>query len=113
MERHLIVKRIAHEKAWNAHTRPSSINLSPEPREEFLRCRVAKGQGEIPGSLVPSLGAIPAGMRKQVPSYGAPTWHMLCCAYCCHQKAPVRCGTLEFPRAPARAGPQHGASGAP
>jgi FtsZ-binding cell division protein ZapB len=33
-----------------------------------------KGQGEIPGALVPSLGAIPAGMRKEVPSRGAPTY---------------------------------------
>ena len=33
-----------------------------------------KGQGEIPGALVPSLAAIPAGMRKQVPTYGAPTY---------------------------------------
>ena len=31
-----------------------------------------KGQGEIPGGLVPSLAAIPAGMRKKVPPTGHP-----------------------------------------
>eukprot|EP00966_Prymnesium_polylepis_P170409 3939303-Prymnesium_polylepis.1 len=34
--------------------------------------RNAKGQGELPGGLVPFLGAIPAGMRKKVPSTGQP-----------------------------------------
>ena len=41
-----------------------------------------KGQGQILGALVPSLAAAPAErLRKQVPSYGAPTY---VCGHLCH-----------------------------